>query len=335
MKKFIRIDNPTSKDNDLIQNELKSGKEVILQFASRTYTDEVLANINMLCRECDENLCIRFYSHHSKLFDCKTLLKIPDVQCLYIDCLHDVLNLDFLKELTQLKILGLGVFEMRDTEILNSENLKNLTGLFISDTRSKAFNLDYLRKLRKLKSLRIAGHTKNIDAIGELAELNDLSLNAVKKVPVGFVNRLKDLKSLSFILGSRENLNEIEENTIENLDIIRVRGFNDLSCLYRFPKLQKLKVEDQIQLSEIHFENKFPLLTDLRILNCKSLATLNGMNNLSNLESLVVYQTNVDFDKFIEQKFSEYLKTFGFYTAKAKADKVIKEILETKGYCCR
>ncbi|MDO7848242.1 hypothetical protein Q5H92_17880 [Hymenobacter sp. M29] len=335
MKRFVRIDNPTSKDNDLIQNELKSGKEVILQFASRIYTDEVLANINMLCRESDENLCIRFYSHHSKLFDCKTLLKISYVKCLYIDCLHDVLNLDYLKELKHLKILSLGVFEMRDTEILDSENLKNLTGLFISDTSSKAFNLDYLRKFKKLKSLRIAGHTKNIDAIGELVELNDLSLNAVKKVPVGFINRLKDLKNLSFILGSRENLNEIEENSIENLDIIRVRGFNDLSCIRRFTKLQNLKVEDQIQLSEICFENEFPLLIDLRILNCKSLATLNGMNNLTGLESLVVYQTNIDFDKFIEQTFSNNLKTFGFYTTKAKADRVIKEVLEARGYCCR
>ena len=334
MKPFIRIDNPTSKDNDLIQTELKSGKEVILQFASKTYTDKVLADINTLCYKCDESLCIRFYGHTSKLFDCKTLLKIPNVKCLYIDCMQDVLNLDVLRELAHLKVLSLGIFNMRDMEILDSDNLRNLVGLFISDTRSKVFNLDYLRKFKELKSLRIAGHTKNIDAIGELTELNALSLNSVKKVPVAFVNRLKYLKSLRFVLGSRENLNEIEENQIENLDVTWVRGFDDLSCISKFTKLKCLKVENEIQLLEIRFDNVFPFLTDLKIINCRSLATVDGVNNLPSLESLVIYQTNIDFDKFVEQKFPDTLKTLGFYTTKVKIDKVIKETLENKGYYC-
>ena len=65
------------------------------------------------------------------------------------------------------------------------------------------------------------------------------------------------------------------------------------------------------------------------------LATVDGVNNLPSLESLVVYQTNIDFDKFVEQKFPDTLKTLGFYTTKAKIDKVIKETLENKGYYCR
>ncbi len=224
---------------------------------------------------------------------------------------------------------------MQDTEILNADNLKNLTELIVTDTKTKAFNLEYLRQFRILKSLRIGGHTKNIDAVGELSELEFLSLNSVKKVPVDFINKLKKLKTLNFILGVRDNLKEIEENEIENLEIVWVRGFNDLSCLYNFSKLKTLKIEDEIQLPKIHFDNIFPDLTHLKIINCKTLETITGLKNLPKLSSLVVYLTKVDFDNFMLQELPKELKYLGFHTTKTKIDKDIKATLESKGYECR
>lgn len=335
MRPFNRIDNPKTIDKNFVESELGLGKEVILQFVSKSYTDKILADINELCLKFDESLCIRFYGHDSKRFDCKTLLKIPNVKCLYIDCLQSVENLQILKELSNLKSLGIGIFELQDTEILNSENLKKLTELIVTDTKTKAFNLDYLRQYKKLKVLKICGHTKNIDAIGELSELEILTLNAVKKVPVNFINKLKKLKTLNFVLGGRDNINEIQENEIENLEIVWVRGFNDLSCISKFPKLKTLKIEDEIQLPKIHFNNIFKDLTDLKIINCKTLETITGLKNLPKLNSLVVYQTKVDFDNFIRQELPKQLKYLGFHTTKSKIDKDIKSTLESKGYSCR
>ena len=334
MRPFNRIDNPKTIDKKFVESELKLGKEVILQFVHKSYTDKILADINELCSKFDESLCIRFYGHYSKQFDCKTLQKIPNVKCLYIDCLQSVDNLQILKELSNLKSLSIGIYELQDTEILNADNLKNLTELIVTDTKTKAFNLDYLRQFKKLKSLRIGGHTKNIDAVGELSELEFLSLNSVKKVPVNFINKLKKLKTLNFILGGRDNLNEIEENEIENLDIVWVRGFNDLSCISKFPKLKTLKIEDEIQLQKVHFNNIFQDLTDLKILNCKTLETITGLKNLPKLSSLIVHQTKVDFDNFLRQELPKQLKHLGFYTTKSKIDKDIKAILESKGYSC-
>lgn len=335
MSTFNRIDNPTTIDKEFIENELHLGKEVILQFVDKTYTGEILAGINELCLKFDERLCIRFYGHYSTQFDGKVLLKIPNVKCLYIDSLQSAKNLQILKELQNLRSLNIGIYELQDTEILNSDNLKNLTELIVSDTKTKAFNLDYLRLFKRLKSLTIGGHTKNIDAVGELSELEFLSLNSVKKVPVDFINRLKKLKTLNFILGSRDNLNEIEENEIENLEIVWVRGFNDLSCISKFPNLKTLKIEDEIQLQGIHFESMFPDLTDIKILNCKALNTITGLNNVPKLISLVVYKTKVDFDNFMRQELPKKIEYLGFHTTKTKIDKEIKAILESKGYSCR
>ncbi|MVN23465.1 leucine-rich repeat domain-containing protein [Mucilaginibacter arboris] len=334
MRPFNRINNPEKIDISFIESELKLGKKVILQFADKSYTDKILSEINELCFKHDESLCIRFYGHHSKQFDCRILQRIPNVKCLYIDCLQRADNLQIIKELSELKSLSIGIFELQDTEILNSDNLKNLTELIVADTKTKAFNLDYLRQFKKLKSLTICGHIKNIDAIGELSELEFLSLNSVKKVPVNFINKIKNLKTLNFILGSRENLNEIKENTIENLDITWVRGFNNLYCISKFPKLKTLKIEDEIQLPKIQFDNVFPDLTDLKIINCKTLEEIVELKNLPQLNSLVIYQTKVDFDKFMQQELPKKLKHLGFYTTKLKIDKDIKAMVESKGYSC-
>jgi protein phosphatase 1 regulatory subunit 7 len=335
MKPFNRIDNPKTIDKKFVESELKLGKKVILQFVDKSYTDKILADINELCSKFDESLCIRFYGIYSNKFDCKILQKIPGVKCLNIDCLQSAENLQILKELSNLKILSLGIYELQDTEILNADNLKNLTELIVTDTKTKAFNLEYLQQYKKLKSLIIGGHTKNIDAVGELSELEFLSLNSVKKVPVNFINKLKKLKTLNFFLGGRDNLNEIEENEIENLEIVWVRGFNDLSCLTKFPKLKTLKIEDEIQLPKIQFDNIFPDMTDLKIINCKTLEKITGLKNLPKLSSLVVYLTKVDFDNFMLQELPKELKYLGFHTTKTKIDKDIKARLLAKGYDCR
>ncbi|MFN8356428.1 MAG: hypothetical protein U0Y10_18370 [Spirosomataceae bacterium] len=334
MRKFKLIDNPESIDKEFIESELKAGKEVNVQFSEKNYTDEILSDIDNLCKKNDENLCIRFYGHYSDNFDCNTVLKIPNVKCLYVDCLTDTTNINALTQLSFLKGLSIGIYELKETEILSSDNFKNLSKLTISETKTKALNLEYLKEFQNLKTLIISGHTRNINAVGEIRELENLTLNAIKKTEVSFINDLKKLKSLRFLLGSRENIFEIEENNIENLEIVWVRGFNDISNLSKFKNLKTLRIEDLIQLPTIRFDNAFPNLTDLKILNCKTLETVTGLKNLPKLSSLIIHQTKVDFDNFMEQELPKQLKHLGFYTTKSKIDKDIKAIIESKGYSC-
>jgi len=180
--------------------------------------------------------------------------------------------------------------------------------------------------------LIICGHTKNIEVVGELENLEYLSFNSVKKTPVPFVNNLKKLKTLKFILGGRENIQEIGENEIENLEIVWVRGFNDINNISNFKKLKTLLIEDNIQLQAIHFDRELPYLNDLKILNCKTLSALTGLEQLPSLHQLRIYKTALDFDKIITQPLPNNLKIFAFYKAKQKVDKEIKATLEMKGY---
>jgi protein phosphatase 1 regulatory subunit 7 len=332
MKPFMCIDDPALIDKPLIEAELKAGKEVTVQFSEKIYSDKILAQLNELCARHDESLCIRFYGHYSTAFDARTVLRIPDVKCLLVDCLDEEKHIQALTELKHLESLSLGVLELQDTEILSAANFRNLTTLSIGATKKNGLNLAYIKDYQKLRSLKIEGHTKNIEVIGELPVLEALTLHAIKKVPIGFVNRLTTLKTLYLLLGSRDNIQEIGPNNIAHLSVVRVRGFNDFSNVSNFSSLKTLRIEDEIQLPAIHFDRVFPQLTELSVINCKTLDSITGLSNLPVLDSLVLSSTNIDFHTFMKQSLPASLHFFGFYTYKAKLDAVIKAEVEKRGY---
>ncbi len=332
MKPQIRITDPKEIDISGIESALRSGKHIIVQFSDDAYTDNMLSELNGLSERYDSAFGIRFFGHYSVAFSCKTLLKIPSVKSLYIDCVTQANDISVLSELEYLQSLALGVFELTDTEILNAKNFRQLHTLILSETRTKALNLDHLRYYKNLRSLFLNGHTKNIEAVSCLSNLKFLSLNLPKKTSVKFVNDLKHLKTLKFILGGRENISEIEENNIEVLEIVWVRGFNDLGDTSRFKALRTLLLENNVQLKELRFDSELRYLNDLKILNCKSLHTLLGLSNLPSLNQLRIYQTNIDFHHFKDEKFPKALKTFAFYTTNKKMDTEINAELAHRGY---
>lgn len=332
MRLYSRINNPKKIDQFLINKDLENGKTVIVQFSDKFYSDELLVHLNKLCLEYNENFGVRFYGHFQDSFDCKVLLQLPNIKSLWVDSLLDADNLDVLTELKYLKGLSLGVFELEDTEILGMNNFPNLKELSIGATKTKAINLKYLKNCRDLNSLTICGHTKNIEVVGKLTNLEYLGLISISKVPLGFVNKLNKLKSLHFLLGGRENLDEIEDNEIETLEIKRVRGFNSLANIMSFKKLKTLLIEDQMQLRELHFDRDIPTLESIIIRNCRTFKSLTGLEYLSSLIQLRIGRTNINFDELMKQYFPKSLDTLSFYTSKAKIDSEIKERLSKLGY---
>jgi protein phosphatase 1 regulatory subunit 7 len=128
-----------------------------------------------------------------------------------VDCLQNAGNIQVLKALANLKELNLGIQELGDMEILRSPNFRSLTALTVGDTGAATFDLESLQHLQNLERLRINGHTKNLESIAELSNLEHLSLNAIKKAPLAFVNHLRKLRTLSILLGSRDDLNEVKQ----------------------------------------------------------------------------------------------------------------------------
>ena len=114
-----------------------------------------------------------------------------------------------------------------------------------------------------------------------------------------------------------------------------MRGFNDLSCISNFKNLKNFLIEDNIQLESIKFDIEFPFLESLKILNCKKLNYINGINNLKVLKQIIISKTDVNFNSFINQNLPTSLSYVGFYTTKSKVDKEIKNKLVELGYKTR
>jgi protein phosphatase 1 regulatory subunit 7 len=328
LEKTNRITNPETLNKLEIANNLSQGKEVILQF-SQMPSGRLLSEINTLCELHTHQLTVRFFSFED--FDCAVLRHLPNVKSLEVDCIMRANNINVMTELTQLTRLNLGVFELKETEILAANNFKNLTSLNFGATKTKSVNLAPLTNLTQLEWLLIEGHTKNIEAISTLSQLKYLRLHGITKTSLAFVNALKQLKTLELTLGGRENLDEIEENTIERLIIGRVRGLSQINNLSQFTKLNYLFISEQLQLEAINFAPSSTLKA-VGIVNCKQLHTLSNLAQLSDLRYLSLYLTALIFESIMDAGIAKSVQYFTFNTGNLKETNAISARLEALGY---
>ncbi|MFD0717053.1 hypothetical protein [Paenibacillus sp. GCM10027626] len=330
-KRKILINNPAELDRAQIEQDLRGGNQVIVQFSHPEFYGSILEEVDELCARWDENFGVRFYGHYSLSFDGHTLLRIPHVKMLQLNCLTQAHNTEALATLDNLYSLNLGIYELENSEILGIDSLWSLRELSIISDK-KILNLQYFKEFSHLEQLHVGGKVKNLDAIGYLEGLNYLALHSISKLPLHFINRLKKLKYLRILLGGREHIQEIEENEIEDLEISRVRGFHDLTNITAFRALTSLVIEDQIQLQEIGFDREMKVLEELSITNCKGLTHVTGMEQLPLLRKLRIFKTAIDFDSFINQKLPGALSEVEFATSKSKVDQEIQESLLKLGF---
>ncbi|WP_336517665.1 hypothetical protein [Pollutibacter soli] len=332
MSAYELIDNPNFIDKNYIACLLNQGATVTVQFSDAIYTRQMLSDLNEICNVNDERFSIRFYGHRSSTFDCHLFHDIPDVKSLVVDPEAVLVHTDAFTHLSSLKSFSLDPDDLDNKNFFSNPVFAKLEKLSIGNTARNDINLEYLGSMTKLKILILHEQTKNIEAIGGTVVLEKLTLNKIKKVKLDFVNKLRHLHTLRLLLGSREDIGEIEENNIECLEMVLVRGFNNLSGLSAFKKLRQLRFEDLAQLQSISFGESQQTLEELKIANCKSLEEINGLAQLKNLSSLFINVTSIDFDDMLNRGLPSSLKNFSFYTGKSKRDQQIKTELKKSGY---
>jgi protein phosphatase 1 regulatory subunit 7 len=328
-----RIQNPTVVERAVIESKIAEGFRVILQFDGPSYTPELLKKINNLCGDLGKYLLVRFYGHYGSTFDASVLLYLPDVVALSVDSLMDATNLSKLSSLTNLQSLSLGIYRQNDQNILKSLQIQNLEKLIIGETAKANIDLAPLEVCSKLNEFLLVGHTRNIDCLARLPALKTLSLRQIsKKQRLDFVSKIQPLKRLVIILGGRDNIAEIRHASLEELEVVRVLGFNNIDSIEALPSLRTLVIEDQIRLERVRFAVSNKNIHSFRIFNCKKLRALDGIENLTELRSIKIGMTALDFDSLLRQNLAASLKTFAFHTGKGKENATIKKKLDALGY---
>ena len=184
-------------------------------------------------------------------------------------------DLDFLRHYPDVRKISVDLYNLTDVSALEQFASPELESLAFGRTKSKTHSLAFLRRFRHLKSLYIEGHTKDIDTIGTLNRLEDLTLRSITLPDLSSLKPLKGLLSLDIKLGGTKNLGLLPEiGRLRYLELWLIRGLADVGPIGDIRTLQYLFLQALKNIKEI------PPLARLRNLRRVYLETMKGLADL-------------------------------------------------------
>ncbi len=326
------ITDPKSIDLEKIAQMISDGtRRIVLQFGEKSYGPALLEDVNDACKSFGSKLNVRFYGHHQgdRNFDCKWLRYLPDVRSLSLDCLTGIRNDEEIARLEHLEEFAFGVFEADLPDLLRTHSLTRVRKLILADSRKNNIDLAPLVGYDQLEVLFLNSHAKNIATLAVVPAIRKLSLGSIRRtISVSFIGQMKNLRSLTLILGGRDTVRELAQDGLLHLEILRVRGLAEVD-LSLFQCLQTLVIEDQLRLLSLDLE-KGRELSRLAIWNCKKFTELTGLRNAAKLESLRLGETAVSPDSVL-QNAPPSLKDLSLYVRGNRKNEELKARIKTIG----
>jgi hypothetical protein len=193
----IRMADPTRAEfddstsmNDLRELSLQPRLRVLQ--CSCPVRDTVWTLINDHFCTVRPDVALRVYGHYGVECDLSFVRLVSNVRHFAADCLVSAKGVDALAELHRLESLSLGIFEMTDFTVLERVS-SMLTSLSLGATRSKRPTLAPLNRFGSLRALTIDGHSRDIDVLAELRELEDVTLRSITTPDLRYLSDLPRL----------------------------------------------------------------------------------------------------------------------------------------------
>ncbi len=280
-------DKPLSKDrvqfyDSLSKREIKKiASNLDIQVLQTSRPAEIstwkLINERLLSKRPD--IEIRIFGYYSQDCDLSCLEHLSNVRCLSVDCLIKASNIEALSILDQLSTLSVGIYSLESFDFLHSLPT-TLKKLYLGTTKSKKPSLEHLSRFTEIEELYIEGQQKNIEAIGELNNLQKLILRSVSPKNIRFIKKLERLWSLDIKLGGIIDLSTLKDlENIKYLELWQIRGLSDISVISSLIGLQYLFLQSLRNVTE------FPDMTNLFKLRRVYMETMKGLKNVNGLAS--------------------------------------------------
>lgn len=202
---------------------------------------------------------------------------LTNVRHLEAHKIHEGTGIESVAALPNLESLSIGIFNLNDLSFLN-DIVPSIINLSLGATRSKKPDLQPLARFKSLRKISIEGHSKNIEVLGELKKLEDVTLRSVTTPSVEFLAHLPRLWSLDIKLGGTNNLSALKDNsTLKYLELWHVSGLKDISVVSTLRSLQFLFLQALGNIRAI------PDLSRLKHLRRVYLEELRGLTDVSGL----------------------------------------------------
>jgi len=158
-------------------------------------------------------------------------------------------------------------------------------------TRTKRFSLRFLDRFKNLRELYNDGHHKDIEVLGELAQLRKLSLSSISRDNFDdILNKLRHLEILYVSLGGTKDLRAVAKNTnLQILKLVMIRGFSDIEFISSMHSLQFLFLDSLKHITALPDFSHLNLLRRLQLHNMKGIDDLSPILEATNLEELAIF----------------------------------------------
>ncbi len=231
---------------------------------------------------------LRVYSFIREECDLSFVRYMTNVHHFGADCLRTVQNLDVISEMTNLKSLSIGVYELENFSVLEDVS-PNLTNLSLHATKSKKPNLSILSRFENLRVLYLEGQQKNIEVLSQLENLEDLTLRSISTPGLDYLPGLAKLWSLDVKLGGIKNISAIMElPSLKYLELWRVRGLVDLSVISNLPSLQNLFLQSLRHVTNVPSLQKCAQLRRIVLEDMKGMTEFDALEHAPALQEFLL-----------------------------------------------
>jgi hypothetical protein len=183
---------------------------------------------------------LRMFAHYSTGCDLRGARRLTNVRRFAADCLSTAKDVEAIAEIPMLESLAVGIFDLRSFDFLERVS-PTLTSLALGGTRSKAPSLAALSRFRSLKKLYLERHTKDIEVIRGLVDLEELTLRSITTPNLDYLEPLRRLWSLEIKLGGIKSFTGVEgKSSIKYLELWQIRELPDAGVVSTLPGLQNL-----------------------------------------------------------------------------------------------
>ena len=226
---------------------------------SEPLPNKAIANLDKIF-EIRPDITFRIYGLYGcRSFDFSLLNKLPHLQHLSIDAVHlgttkELLNIESVCNIPNLKSLRLEIFDLKDYRFLNHlpGGIEKL--ILVADTMGGAINFDcnWLVQYENLYSLFLGKKArKNIKAIANLTSLKELTLRGIKLSSLEFLKPL-GLEKLSIYFCAMNDLSSIASlTTLKTVELWRIQKLYDISFLSHLEALESIKLLDLKYIKEL------------------------------------------------------------------------------------
>jgi hypothetical protein len=206
------------------------------------------------------------------------LAEYPDVPLrAYGNYDNSIRDLQFLRFFPRLRHFRIDVWTLQDLGGLQYLPA-DLQSLGLGATKSRRFSLGLLTRFPHLCRLFIESHSKDIEAVGHLGALEDLTLRSITLPDLRILIPLRQLRSLDIKLGGTKDLRLLPEvGRLRYIELWMVKGLSELDPVGTIPTLQCLF------LQSLRKVERLPSLSEATALRRVHIETLKGLRDLTPL----------------------------------------------------